>query len=384
MKIRVIMSLLVFALLVSAGLTSCQVTITNTVTSSSISGTVVDARSYTGAGLAGVSVTITSISDSTYTATATTDSTGYYGFTGLDSTKSPYTLTSSLSGYFIPPVRVNQNGYNIVMDPIPAMQLNSNDLGGISFLTIYNKKAASIDSYLSFPDSDQSSTEPAFTSPYADTLSDLRSEVYYSSPVFPAGSTTSTATVYLDNGGSTSSNTSGASSLTLRTLPFNTSTYTAPSGSTANYPLTMNSSSDLNGLYSAFHSSFGTDTVSFRYMGAAELYLNASSGTLSTSASVANNPDLTVYCVQTSGTKTSPTATLINAYTLPETMSTTSVSVARVNLLLYWDQTTNNIGVCYELVPDSKVIPQGPLSTSTPFKAVWGSTIQGVLGPQLR
>ncbi len=358
--------------------TSCTITLTNTVTSSSISGTVVDAGSYTATPLPNVTVTLTSIADSSYTATATTDSLGNYTFIGLDSSKSPYTLSSSLNGYFIPTVRVNQNGYNIVMDDIPAMQLSATDSGGLSFLTVYNNQAAHIDSYLSFPDSDQSTIEPSFTTPYADTLSDTRAEVYYATPVFPSNATSSTATVLLSTTG-ISANTSGASSLTLRSIPFTYSTTTYP-GNITNYPLTM-STPDVNGLYSAFHSSFGTDTVYFRYMGAAEFYLNAKLGTLTSSPGASQNPNLTVYCVQTTNTNSNLSATLLGSFTLPSSYSLTSVSLIRVNMFLYWDQTQNTIGPALQLAPDEKVITQGPATATgaLPFRTLMGSG-SGVLG----
>ncbi|NNM54120.1 MAG: carboxypeptidase regulatory-like domain-containing protein [Spirochaetales bacterium] len=364
-------------------LTACTITLTNTVTSSSISGTVVDADSYTAAGLAYVNVTLTSITDPTYTATATTDSSGNYTFIGLDSSKSPYTLSSSLSGYFIPTVRVNQNGYNIVMDDIPAVQLSTSNIGGLSFLTVYNNQAAHIDSYLSFPDSDQSSTEPSFTTPYADPLSDLRAEVYYASPVFLSGTNSSSATAFL-NTTVNSNNTSGASSLTLRSIPF---TYGSYPGNTTNYPLTM-SSPDVNGLSSAFKSSFGSDAVYFRYMGAAELYLNATLGTLTSSPGATTNPNLTVYCVQTTGTSSNPSATLLGSFTLPSSYSLKSVSLIRVNMFLYYDSTQGTTGAALQLVPDEKVISQGPASGvgSLPFKALAGSSspILGVILPTRR
>jgi len=226
---------------------------------SSISGTIVNARSY-GAALSGALVTLQSVSDSSYVKSDTTDSSGNFSFSGLDSSKQPFEITASYGGYFIPPTRVNQNGFSLNIGNIPALKLSLSDLYGLSFITVWNSSAATVDSYMSFPDSDQSGTY-SFTTPYADTLSDIRSEVYYGNTSFVYSGTGDT-TMYLNYSSSYAN--SGVGTVTMRTIPFEPMTYT-----NGNYPLTMasSSSSDFNGLYAAF-SSLVPSSTTFRYMGA--------------------------------------------------------------------------------------------------------------------
>ncbi|NNM68349.1 MAG: carboxypeptidase regulatory-like domain-containing protein [Spirochaetales bacterium] len=373
MSKRLISAGLILALLaILGGLSGCTVTLTstNTVTDSDVSGVLVDARSYSATGISGATVTLASISNSSYTVTTTTDSLGNFSFTGLDSTQAPYEITFSATGYFAPPVRVNNSGYSISLGYVPALSLSSSDVGGLSFIAVWNAASgAKIDEYMSFPDSDQSSTEPSFTTPYSDTFTDTRAEVYYQAPVFP---TSGTATVYLNNNSSATSDSSGAGVITLRSIPFTYSTYTQ---STANYPVTMNSSNDLNGLYAAFGTLLPSGTQ-FRYMGAAEVYLNAPTGSLTSSTSAASNPNLTIYCVQT---VSGPNGSLLSTFQLPQDTTLTSASVARVNLFLYYTPTGSS-GACYQIVPDQRAVPQGPSATSTPFKSlVAGTPIFGAL-----
>jgi hypothetical protein len=372
-KRRISVGLILALVAILGGLSGCTVTLTttNTVTSSDVSGVLVDARSYSATGLASATVNLTSISNSSYTATTTTDSLGKFSFTGLDSTQAPYEITFALTGYFVPPVRVSNSGYSISLGNVPALSLSSSDVSGLSFIAVWNATStAKIDEYMSFPDSDQSTTEPAFTTPYSDTLGDIRTDVYYTAPVFPTGATIPTATVYLNNNSSASSDSSGAGVITLRSIPF---TYTAPAQTTANYPLTMNSSSDLNGLYAAFGTLLPS-TTQFRYMGAAEVYLNAPTGSLTSSTSAASNPNLTVYCVQT---QSGPTGALVATFQLPQDTTLSSASVARVNMFLYYTPTGS--GVAYQIVPDQRAVPQGPVG-NPPFKSlVSGTPIFGVL-----
>jgi len=103
---------------------------------SSISGTIVNARSY-GAALSGALVTLQSVSDSSYVKSDTTDSSGNFSFSGLDSSKQPFEITASYGGYFIPPTRVNQNGFSLNIGNIPALKLSSSDLYGLSFITVW-------------------------------------------------------------------------------------------------------------------------------------------------------------------------------------------------------------------------------------------------------
>ncbi|HUX50723.1 MAG TPA: carboxypeptidase-like regulatory domain-containing protein, partial [Spirochaetia bacterium] len=141
---------------------------------SSVNGTIVDARAY-GAALSGALVTLQSVSDSSYVKSDTTDSSGEFSFSGLDSSKQPFEITASYSGYFIPPTRVNQNGFSLNIGDIPALRLSSSDVSGLSFITVWNSTAATVDSYMSFPSADNnsapggsSSYSTQFTSPYAD------------------------------------------------------------------------------------------------------------------------------------------------------------------------------------------------------------------------
>ena len=341
---------------------------------SSVNGTIVDARAY-GAALSNVLVTLQSVSDSNYVKSDTTDSSGEFSFSGLDSSKQPFEITASANGYFIPPTRVNQNGFSLNIGDIPALKLSSSDLYGLSFITVWNSSAATVDSYLSFPDSDQSGGY-AFTTPYSDDFStDVRANVYYSAPRFPTSATYSSATVYLDYNSSYTHNSSGAGTITMRTLPYTANSYSTSNTTATGYPLNF-SNTPNGGLSQAFGSLLDSNTR-FRYMGATELYLNAYSGTLNNSAGATTNPDLTVYCIQT---VSGPKGSLIEKFTLPEETTLASTSVARVNMFLYYEPNSGSQGTAYQIVPDQRWIPQGPSGTP-PFRSVsGGSAIFGVLG----
>ncbi len=295
---------------------------------SSVRGTILDARSYSVTPLPGATVTLTSVSDSSYQKVDTTDSSGEFYFSGLATGEAPFVVTASYPNYFIPPVRVNQNGFSLDIGNIPALRLSTSDWYGLSFITVWNSNGSYLDLHMTFPSSDPSGAlDTKFQTPTSDPLSGTRTDVYWYAPYFPTSGSYSSATVYLNQRyGQVST---GVQTTTLRTIPY---TYTP--GSYTPYTHSMDSSNDVNGLYRAFGSILPYSTT-FRYMGAAEVYLYSPNGTLTNSAGSSSNPDISVYCIQTlpdgyGGAKGS----LIAKFTLPQEISINSASIARVNMFL--------------------------------------------------
>lgn len=118
----------------------------------SVSGTVVDARSKALTGLDNAAVTMTLKSDmKTKTYTATSDSTGSFTISNVDAGE--YTVSVSLNGWFFPPKDVYVGGMAQDLGKFLGIAMDSNTKlapSALSFILVWNDIYKDVDAHLTF------------------------------------------------------------------------------------------------------------------------------------------------------------------------------------------------------------------------------------------
>ena len=352
----------------------------------SVDGMVVDSRSTTASatGVSGVSVTLTAIAvndEGTIPSyTGSTDSTG--AFTISDMEPGTYSFVGDLDGWFIPPQTVTISGLAVDLDPIPAFQLDPNDAYGLSFILAWNDNVDDLDIHMNFP---TAWSDGSMTTPYDNISGFNDEEIYWSNKTHSVdfGSEGLQEVAYQDRDDRDGF---GPETVTLVRIPHN---------DTVSGESSFTSTDDTNGLYAAFGAAASAYTP-FKWMGATVLFVNAyTSDTYISSGQGADSADAVVYAIQTlpkdegnfdfgnisSYNATDMTSQLLGIYRMPDFTKIKSAQILRINMFRDADGYE-----WFQLVPDIRVIPEGPAdntdSNSATFLSVSGSSpyIVGVMG----
>lgn len=403
---RIVIAGLVLAVFVTMG--SCEWFVEEVLLSAG--GYIVDARGNTG-DLSGFTVTLESTTG-TYSKTATTNTNGYYSFSDVES--GTFTVSATKDGWFAPPAQVTVGGLADSFPDLPAFSLSVDDLWGISFIATWNNTEGGsadddidVDIHMSFSSAWTSQGgATSFIDPY-DTYPSLgRDRVNFIATEYPVAS--SDPAVRIDNDTTPYTTPYGASNPQLPetiTLRYATTNIGDDGSGT---PMTMASTqaTDTSGLRAAFNDDLQKiDTADrptgWRWIGQAEVYLNAFNYDGSSSAALASNngagagarlyviqtiPSDTAYSEAYKGTIDLTVSDLdyvyLGSYTVPEYTNVASAAMVRVNMLV--DDADYE---WYQIVPDIRVIPEGPsvdegAASDVTFLSVDGSVpyISGVRG----
>ena len=235
---------------------------------SSVSGTVVDARDENAAAISGMELTLTSVSDESYTASTTTDTDGSFSFLDLDPEYSPYEITGtgekdSLT-YTLIPQEVELDGLFKSMGNIPALAISVEDANAsaFTFILMWPKTAEEngtsndydLDLHLTFDTQAQNNATFWFNGDYGNetNYATQRDSVYWSTPTY--GGTD----IVLDVDSNLNNTVPGVETISLRSAPID-----ATAVGTA---LTDNTNGDNAYIYSIY------DSTSIDWCGYARAY----------------------------------------------------------------------------------------------------------------
>ncbi len=136
------------ALLLVFAFTGCQFLVAML---TSISGTVVDARSANLSGLNSVSITMTLKSDTAKTYTGKSDSSGKFTITNVD--PGEYKITAELNGWFFPPKDVYVGGMAQDLGKLLGIEMDQNTElapSALSFILVWNEVYKDVDAHLTY------------------------------------------------------------------------------------------------------------------------------------------------------------------------------------------------------------------------------------------
>ncbi|NOY09325.1 MAG: carboxypeptidase regulatory-like domain-containing protein, partial [Spirochaetes bacterium] len=161
------------ALLLVFAFTGCQFLVAML---TSISGTVVDARSAKLTGLSGVSITMTLKSDTAKTYTGKSDSSGNFTITNVD--PGEYKIAAVLNGWFFPPKDVYVGGMAQDLGKVLGIEMDQNTnlaSSALSFILVWNEVYKDVDAHLTYVKGDGNGgpavdpgVQTAFTKPNQD------------------------------------------------------------------------------------------------------------------------------------------------------------------------------------------------------------------------
>jgi hypothetical protein len=342
---------------------------------SSVSGTVIDARDADASALSGMNLTLTSISDSTYSQTATTSTDGSFTFDGLDPDKSPYTITgtgtkNSLT-YTLIKQTVKLDGLFKSLGNIPALAISVEDATNYAFTYIlmwpkeYEETTYDLDLHMSF---NTAYNDPGITEwnlNQADTYYDNeanRERVYYRANYrqYPS---TGDAKIILDVDSRADDNLPGVETISLRQIPDTSpGTYNINSGDVTTF----------------------LGDYSYAWMGHADIYVNlfrwsASSDYATPESAKLSDVDPVVYVIQsyfesdeTDKVQSNAKADLLGIFPLPDTSVKDSAKMLRTDM--FYDDAGF---MAYILSWDGEFLT-GPDYDQYTFKSVAGSQALGV------
>lgn len=373
------LTILFAAVIVSVALTGCEWFVEEVLFGAG--GYVVDARG-AATDMSGFDVTLTSVNGKESDSDATSSS-GRFSFSNLES--GTYIVTAEKTGWFIPPTKVTVGGLAESIPDIPAYQLSEDDLWGLSFIAVWdNTEGGSeeddvdVDIHMTFSTTWTSQGGAAtFSTPYDAYPSDGREQVHFNAALYPSAS--DDPAVRLDNdttpfdGAYGDANPQLPETITMLYAPTDIGEEDTTGSSMS---MASTTAADSNGLRAAFFDDLAkidsADQPSAWYwFGQAEVYLNAFNYDGTATATLANDDSsgasARLYVIQTvpgesdysSGYKGDPITELdyvyLGSYAVPEYTNISSAAMVRVNMLL-----DDNNYEWYQIVPDIRVIPQGP------------------------
>lgn len=347
---------------------------------SSVSGTVIDARDADASALSGMSLTLTSVADSTYTQTETTSSDGSFRFDDLDPEKSPYNITGtgtkdSLT-YTLIKQTVKLDGLFKDLGNIPALAIRAEDAENYAFTYIlmwpkeYEGTTYDLDLHMSF---NATFNDPGITEwnlNQADAYYDNeinRERVYYRSG-YRQYPTSGDAKIILDVDSRADDTLPGVETISLRQIP------AADPGSP--YPISTGDVTTFLGDYS------------YHWMGHADIYVNlyrwpSSSDYATPETAKLSDVDPVVYVIQSyfdsdiseaDKVQSNAKADLLGIFPLPDTNVNDSAKMLRTDM--FYDDAGY---MAYILSWDGEFLT-GPDYDAYTFKSVVGSNAVGVRG----
>ena len=372
MKKRILIGALI--VIVGIGLvftmSSCDAIFQSLVESaSSVSGTVIDARDENATALSGMSLTLTSVSDSTYTETETTSSDGFFSFDGLDPEKSPYTITGtgeidSLT-YTLIPLNVELDGLFKTLGNVPALAISEQDANAnaFTFILMWPKTSSEnetdrdydLDLHLTFDTTVQDNTTFWFNGDYGneDTYTSDRSSVYWKFP------THNTNEIVLDVDSQLANDDPGVETISLRASPL--------AGSDP-LDLTNDTAGDNAYIYGIYES------TSVDWLGYARAYVNLYGTDPASDSAKLSDVNPVLYVVQsyfeegeTSKIQSNAQAELLGIFPLPDTDVEKAASMVRTDFF------EDEVGEFWVLSWDGAFFPNGPIgSANGTFRSING------------
>ncbi|AFG37006.1 carboxypeptidase-like regulatory domain-containing protein [Spirochaeta africana] len=334
-------------------------------------GRVVDARNPNLSYVGNIDLRLLNADGST-AARTTSSSSGTFRF--LDVPNGRYTLTGSRSGWYIPEqqVTVSRNSTSVV-GYLPAFQLNSDDIYGISFVLMWQTAEHDLDLYVTYTEENLESNLTADDMPYGSMGPGASDAVYWnnmtSKDAYKEGNLHA---IEMDRdvvSNDPSSQTGGIETgygpetTTLRFIPD-----LAASGPTVDrYPHGTQNEVDHNGLYAAFG---GDAPESFEWIGYSNIYVDVyetpvGSGIPETLR--AARPTLYIF-------QTLPGLTAKHLGTIRAEFDTGTASLARVNYLVH-DNTEY-----FQILPNYRAEPAGPGGGGEFLRSAAGEETPQIIG----
>ena len=344
---------------------------------SSVSGTVIDARSTAGETLGGLNLTLTSVTDGTYTKTTTTDSTdGSFSFIDLDPEKSPYKITGSgdISGttYTVIPQNVELDGLFKTLGNVPALAIRVEDAENyaITYILMWPKNSADndtdrdydLDLHLSFDVTAQSTNTFYYNGDYGNEGTAGRDQVYFAEPSYSSGGTTY---VEQDVDSKLTNDAPGVETISFRDIPVGAASLT---------DLTAGNG-DNDSLRSLFEDIFGADYGPYKWAGYSKAYVDLYDTDPTSEEAKLSDVSPKLYVIQsyfeaTDDIKNQSTAKalLLGDFSIPDMDVKDAASLVRTDL--FWD--TDGYPA-YLVMWDGEFYPDGPNEGYT-FKTIDGKS----------